>query len=496
MTAPTPRTTLTPDELGTLFLFEALDAEQLSWLAERGRVEVREASEAVYAQGENATCFFVLLHGAVALSRLVHGDEIELGRTDQRGAYGGAVQAYLGDRVDQAYSHTMRAITETELFVLPAAEFATAVRTWFPMALHLLEGMFLGTRASDIIVGERERLVALGSLTAGLTHELNNPAAAAVRATETLRDRVSKMRRKLALIADGRVDGTRLHQLVEMQDAAVRRAISAPSLSAIEAADAEDELGDWLESAGIDNAWDVAPVLVSGGIDAEWLAEATDNLSEDNRRAAVGWLTYTVDTELLMGEIEDAVQRISGLVDAARQYSQLDRSAQQPVDVHELLDATLVMLQAKFPEDVRVVKEYDRDVPRVPAYGAELNQVWTNLIDNALAAMDGSGTLTLATWHDDVHVFVEVRDTGTGIDPEVRPRIFEPFFSTKPVGEGTGLGLDISYRIVVNKHGGDIRVASSPGDTRFRVSLPITSPAVEEPVRTCARPSTGSRSGT
>ncbi|MFI1469416.1 ATP-binding protein [Streptomyces wuyuanensis] len=482
MTASVSREVLTPDELRTLFLFEALDDGQLAWLAERGRVEVRDAGTPVYAEGEGATCFFVLLSGTVALSRQLHGDEIELSRSDQRGAYGGATQAYLGDRVDQVYPSTMRAVTDVELFVLPAAEFATALRTWFPMALHLLEGLFLGLRASDIIVGERERLVALGSLTAGLTHELNNPAAAAVRATDTLRDRVTRMRHKLALIADGRVDGKRLHELVEMQDAAVQRARNARPLTAIEAADAEDELGDWLEEAGLENAWDIAPTLVAGAIDAEWLADATAELSDENRRAAVGWLNYTVDTEMLMGEIEDSVRRISGLVDAARQYSQLDRAAQQPVDVHELLDATLVMLKAKIPAGVRVEKDYAEDMPLIPAYGAELNQVWTNLIDNALAAMDGDGTLTIATWHDSDHAYVEVRDTGTGIAPDVRPRIFEPFFSTKPVGEGTGLGLDISYRIVVNKHGGDIRVTSHPGDTRFRVCLPVVRPSGDEPL--------------
>ena len=192
------------------------------------------------------------------------------------------------------------------------------------------------------------------------------------------------------------------------------------------------------------------------------------------------WLAYTIDTELLMGEIEDAVTRISGLVDAARQYSQLDRAAQQPVDVHELLDATLVMLQAKIPSGVRVVKEYDRGLPPIPAYGAELNQVWTNLIDNALGR-DGRNRNP----HPRVpargdRIVVEVRDTGPGIPPEIRPRIFEPFFTTKPVGEGTGLGLDISYRIVVNKHHGDIRAHSQPGDTRFEVCLPITPPLEDQ----------------
>ncbi len=475
MNTPDQRTGLRPDELRELFLFEGLDDQQLDWLAERGRVEVRSGGTAVYNQGEDATCFFVLLSGTVAIGRRLHGDDIELNRTDQKGVYGGATQAYLGDRVDQVYPNTLRAITDAKLFVLPAEEFAHAVRTWFPMALHLLEGLFFGTRASNTIIGERERLVALGSLTAGLTHELNNPAAAAVRATDTLRDRVTKMRHKLALIADGRVDGTRLHHLVEMQDAAVKRAGTARKLSAIEASDAEDELTDWLEDHSVGRAWDIAPVLVAGGIDSAWLAEATDSLGDENRQAAVGWLTYTIDTELLMGEIEDAVNRISGLVEAARQYSQLDRSAQQPVDVHELVDATLVMLQAKIPSGVRVVKEYDPDLPRIPAYGAELNQVWTNLVDNALGAMDGSGTLTIATWRDDEQVFVEVRDTGPGIPDDIRPRIFEPFFTTKPVGEGTGLGLDISHRIVVNKHHGDIRVESQPGDTRFRVCLPTGS---------------------
>jgi signal transduction histidine kinase len=181
-----------------------------------------------------------------------------------------------------------------------------------------------------------------------------------------------------------------------------------------------------------------------------------------------------VDTELLMKEIDDAVTRISGLVAAAKRYSQLDRAPHQTVDVHELLDATLVMLRAKIPAGISLVTEYDRSLPAIPSYPAELNQVWTNLIDNALGAMDGTGTLTLRTYRDADRLVVEVGDTGKGIPPEVRPRIFEPFFTTKPLGEGTGLGLDISYRIVVNKHHGDIRVESSPGNTVFRVYLPLT----------------------
>jgi signal transduction histidine kinase len=463
---------LTPNDLRTLFLFEALDDEQLDWLAEYGRVE-RHPSGPVYAEGDDATCFYVLLSGAVALSRQVHGDQVEVTRTDQRGVYAGATQAYLGDQVPQVYPTSLRAITDAEFFVLPADLFAAAMRKWFPMAMHLLEGLFFAMRNMQTIVGERERLLALGSLSAGLTHELNNPASAAVRATSVLRDRVTGMRHKLALIADGRLDGRQLRHLVDLQEKAVKRMAAAPQLTPIETSDAEDAVGDWLDDHDIAGAWDLAPTLVAGGVDPAWLEQVGEVVGADNVESAVRWITYTLDTELLMGEIDDSVTRISALVAAAKQYSQLDRAPHQTVDVHDLLKATLVMLNAKIPNGITVVKEFDRNLPVIPAYAAELNQVWTNLIDNAIGAMGDTGTLTVRTGQEDDWIFVEIADTGPGIPPEIRPRIFQPFFTTKPVGEGTGLGLDISYRIVINKHHGDIRVESVPGDTRFRVMLPI-----------------------
>ncbi|MGW5561454.1 ATP-binding protein [Micromonospora sp. NPDC003944] len=472
MTAPSDR--LTPAQLRTLFLFEALDDGQLDWLAEHGRVEQRTGGTLVYGEGEPATCFFVLVRGAVALSRLVRGDDVEVSRTEQRGVYGGATQAYLGDQVEQIYRNSLRAVTDAEFFVLPAEDFAYALRSWFPMPMHLLEGLFFGMRDSQAIVGERERLLALGSLSAGLTHELNNPAAAAVRATSVLRDRVAGMRHKLAMIADGRLDGSALHGLVALQEEAVARVATAPTLTPMATADAEDALADWLEEHGVGGAWDLAPILVGGGLDAAWLAQVKAAVGAADLEAAVRWLTYTVDTELLMREIGDAVTRVSGLVDAAKQYSQLDRAPHRVVDVHDLLDATLVMFKGKIPAEVKLVREYDRGLPPVPAYAAELNQVWTNLIDNALGAMGEKGVLTVRTCLAGDLLAVEVTDTGPGIPPEVRPRIFEPFFTTKPVGAGTGLGLDISYRIVVHKHHGDIRVETEPGRTTFRVLLPVT----------------------
>jgi len=207
-------------------------------------------------------------------------------------------------------------------------------------------------------------------------------------------------------------------------------------------------------------------------------------VDEETLPSAVGWLNYTVETELLMDEIQDSAARISHLVDAAKQYSQLDRAPFQVADVHELLDSTLLMLSGKLGQGIRVVKEYDRTLPRVPAYPAELNQVWTNLVDNAVAAMreaDGEGTLTVRTARENDALLVEFGDTGPGIPAEIRDRVFDPFFTTKPVGEGTGLGLDISWRIVVNKHHGSLRFDSEPGDTRFQVLLPLTAPASDHP---------------
>jgi signal transduction histidine kinase len=191
---------------------------------------------------------------------------------------------------------------------------------------------------------------------------------------------------------------------------------------------------------------------------------------------ALRWLGYTIETELLMNEIGDSVTRISALVDAARQYSQLDRAPYQVVNVHDLLDSTLLMLGGKIPPGITVVKDYTPGLPPIPAYPGELNQVWTNLIDNAVAAMDGHGTLTVRTAMDGDRLLVEFADTGPGIPDDIKARIFEPFFTTKPVGQGTGLGLDISWRIVVNRHHGDLRAESVPGNTRLQVRLPLTAP--------------------
>jgi signal transduction histidine kinase len=218
--------------------------------------------------------------------------------------------------------------------------------------------------------------------------------------------------------------------------------------------------------------YEIAPTFAQAGIDEPWLERLLEVATTEMLDGAVRWLYYTLETETLMSEIEDSTNRISTLVGAAKQYSQMDRAPHQVLDIHELLESTLVMLGSKIGA-IEVVKDYDRTLPDVPVYGAELNQVWTNLIDNALQAMAGTGTLTIRTGRVEDDAVIEIGDTGPGIPPDNLRRIFEPFFTTKPVGQGTGLGLDISWRIVVNKHHGDLSVESEPGDTRFRVRLPL-----------------------
>ncbi len=460
------------DELRTLFLFEKLSDEQLTWLCEKGTVERHEAG-LVFREGDEATHLYILLDGSIALSRLVGTDDVEVGRTSQVGVYSGAWMAYLGDRAPQTYQQSVRAIEPSRFYLLAAEDFSHLMTEWFPMPVHLLEGLFFGNQKLQTAVAQRERLLALGSLSAGLTHELNNPAAAAVRATSSLRERVAGMRRKLATIAGGTWDRSELESLIVLQERAVEFLAKAPELSPLEASDREDSLSDWFDEHHITGGVELAPTFVAAGINVDWLEQVAGIVEGDMIDGAVHWLGYTLETELLMNEIEDSTTRISTLVGAAKQYSQLDRAPHQVLDIHELLSSTLLMLSRKFGPDVKVVKDFDRSLPLIPVYGAELNQVWTNLIDNALQAMDGHGTLTIRTSRRDDNVLVEIGDTGPGIPDDVVGRIFEPFFTTKPFGQGTGLGLDISWRIVVNKHHGDLSVTSKPGDTRFVVCLPL-----------------------
>src|SRR4030095_11218657 len=435
---------LSPTQLRTLFLFESLDDDQLDWLSENGYCKTWLAGQEVYAEGEPATCFFILLAGTLSMHRRVENTEVETARTNQRGVYAGATQSFVKGMDEQPYWASVRAVTDCEFWMIDAAELGEKFREWFPMAVHLLEGLTSGWRSSQALIGQRERLLSLGRLSAGLTHELNNPATAAVRATASLRELVSKIRRKLAHIAVAQVDPKALVALTELQEAAVERMAKAEKLSPVEVSEAEDEISGWLDDHGIDDGWDLAPPLVAAGMDTDWLDEMATTVPATLLADGLHWVTYALEIEQLMVEIEDSTGRISHLVAAAKQYSQMDRAAHQEIDVRDGLKSTLIMLNHKINEhgNIKVVKDFDESLPIIPAHPAELNQVWTNLIDNAIHAMPDGGTLTVRTSRQDGWALVEICDTGVAVPPEMQQKIFEPFFPTKPVGQGTGLGLD------------------------------------------------------
>ncbi|HUB71733.1 MAG TPA: ATP-binding protein [Acidimicrobiales bacterium] len=466
-------------QLRACFLFEALTDEQLDWLARHGIVEVHDAGTNIYHQGAPADFFYVLLDGEIQLVKHVDGTDVVLTTASQPGAYAGATRAFISAAGEQSYVSTLRAVSRSRLFRLRSEDYAYLLKTWFPMAVHLLDGLFLGMTNAEALVGQREKLVALGSLSAGLAHELNNPAAAEVRAADTLIERLAEGRQLLVNLAP-RLGETALSAMLDRLGEAVERSGTAPRLSPLEAGDLEDRLGDRLEAASVGNPWDVAAALVGAGVDEDWLERVVAQ-SGEAAPDTVRWLSIALDIESLVREIRSSAGRISELVAAMKGYSHLDKATFGEVDVHEGLESTVVILGHKLKKGVKVVREYDRSLPKIWAQEGELNQVWTNLIDNAVDAMDGSGTLTIRTRGERECLAVEIADTGPGIPQDVRRRIFEPFFTTKDVGQGTGLGLDISYRIVVRRHHGDIRLQSEPGDTRFTVLLPMGEGAAPRP---------------
>jgi signal transduction histidine kinase len=467
--------TPTREELRSLFLFEGLSDEQLDWLAERAELRTYDAGAVMSREGDPATHLLVLVEGGLRLSRLANGEEMVINETTHRGAYGGAVRSYVDG--DETYIGSMTATQPSRVLALPAADFRELMRRWFPMAVHLLDGLYVGVRNSEAQVRQREHLASLGTLSANLAHELNNPAAATVRATSQLRSRVAGMRHKLGLLASGSIPQESLQGLVELQERAVEQAAKADrSLGPVEIADLEDAVTDRLEQLGVAAAYELAPVFAASGLDADWVSTAASCVDDAAvpglREGALRWIAYTLETEALMDEIEDASTRISTLVAVVKDYSHMDAATEQDVDLHAGLDSTLVMLGAKLA-GITVVKEYDRELPAVPARPAELNQVWTNLIDNAAAAMAGRGRLVLRTRRDGSEAVVEVADDGPGIPPDVLPRIWDAFFTTKPAGTGSGLGLDNVRRIVDRRHNGTVEVDTGAGGTTFRVRLPL-----------------------
>ncbi|MBB3631961.1 signal transduction histidine kinase [Mycolicibacterium sp. BK607] len=470
-----------PDELRTLFLFEKLSDTQLQTLCDNGHIAVFEPGPVV-VEGEPATCFYVLLDGELVMSKRSGGVDVETNRTSQRGVYCGAWSAYIPNE-EQVYQASVRVTEPSRFFVLDAEVFSSFMKSEFPMAVHLLEGHMVGGRRQSQIIGQRQKLLALGTITAGLTHQLNNPAAATARAVADLREGVGKMRYKLSMLADGKFTPEALRMLVRIQDEVAEQVAKskAQELSALETSDREDQVGDWLEDHGIASAWDYAPTFVEAGLDTDWLERIEASIDSVDCSAtlqsAIGWLKYTIDTELRMNEIADASERISGLLAGAKKYSQMDRAEYQVTNVHELLHSTVKTLfgdKVGPDKPIKLVKDWDKSIPEIACYPGSLNEVWDVIINNAIQAMKGRGTLTITTARQgDDMIRVEIGDDGPGIPDEIIDRIFTAFFTTKPFGEGDGLGLDLARRIVVEMHQGDIRVQSQPGNTRFTILLPL-----------------------
>ncbi len=455
------------DELRSLFLFAELSDEQLQQLDDASTVVSFQEGDVLFHEGEPSNFWWVLLNGRIELLRRSGHEQSVIAVMDSPGLWAGGFQAWT-DSV--GYLATSHATDSGRVLRVPAPARREFVRTSFPFGIHLLEGFFRTVRMIDAQSRQREALVALGTLAAGLAHELNNPASAATRAVDALQATCDTLLASLVNLAEGSMSA---EQFVALD--ALRRGVdpSSAGVDPLAVADREEALIGWLDEHDVARSWEIAPTLAMAGVDVAWCEEVAQLLDPDSLGPGLEWAASTLSAMTLLSEIKEATGRVSSLVTTVKSYSQLDRASLQDIDVTEGIDSTIVVLGEKLHDGVKVVRDYADDMPRIEAIPGELNQVWTNLIDNAIDAMESEGTLRVATRTDGDHVIVEIADTGPGMPADVQARAFEPFFTTKDVGKGTGLGLDISRRIVVERHHGEIRIASQPGQTVLTVRLPI-----------------------
>jgi signal transduction histidine kinase len=466
------------DDLRTLFLFDGLADQQLTQLCTTARIEVYEAGPVV-EEGRDASLFLVLMDGEIVVSKLSGERDIETGRTSHRGTFFGAVPSFL-ENPPPTYPFSVRATVRSRFAVLDTHAFGDFMREHFPLAVHMLQGMWVDHEGIHRTVDYQNRIRAAGTIAAGLAHGLNNPASATVRAAADLRSRVNRLARDRAPSDIARTALTAV--LDEIQCRHLAQQSQTPLreyLSPLETSRMDDEICDWLDGHGVSKSWSIAPTLTAAGMDTARLEAVVNTLdrmhAHDSADLVFSWLANVIDAQHLIDDVAEAGERISQLVETSKQYSHMDGSAFDVVDLHRLLDSTIDVLSPALGTDITVVRDYDPLLPGVPCYPSELTQAFTHIVSNAIDAMrsgDSDGrTLTLRTEMTSDAINVEMTDTGPGIDPDICDRIFEPFFTTKPVGEGAGLGLDIAWRIVVNRHGGTLTVRSTPGDTRFTVTL-------------------------
>jgi signal transduction histidine kinase len=457
------------DEIRAIPIFDGIADDDLRTLLAASEVVEFEPGDVLWQAGAPAESWWVNVSGRIDMLRVAGGEETVVGQMADPGRWAGGFGAWAEHA---SYFATGRASSTGRMLRVPN----TALREMFsavPLVGHLVAGMFTTVRNIEAGVRERESLVRLGTLSAGLAHELNNPAAAATRAVEALDEQLEDALSSLFALATKGITARQYTGLDELRRQLLERSAPTDSLGR---ADLEDELSSWMARQGLQRDWVMAPALAAAGADVEWCDTVLDLLGPESVQYGVEWVASTVTVRGLLEEVRESTRRISELVASVKVYTQMDRGALQSTDVTDGIDSTITMLAHKLGDTVEVRREYAADLPRVEAYVGELNQVWTNLIDNAVDAMDGEGVLTIRTRAEDATVIVEVSDTGAGMTPEVMQRAFETFFTTKETGKGTGLGLDIARRIVVERHGGRIDITSEPGATTFAVTLPLRPP--------------------
>jgi len=452
-------------ELQSVPLFSTLTEGHMGCL-EPGEVIDLAARTVLTNEGDPIEFFYVLLEGEMRISRN-YGNQAILMGVAKPGSFLGELPLLL----DSPIVATVRTLKPCRLFRLAKDDFWRMLSTCPSVASQIFRTMATRVRNLEGYSQQREKLASLGTMAAGLAHELNNPATAARRASANLREVVDNLQSCACELHES-LKPEHWQPLIDASQNAIARFAKSAPLNSVTRSDREEEVTTWLEQHHVPDGWKLAPAFVGAGLDGNELTALAGELPGEALRYALGWLEASLSLNSLLNEIDGSTGRIAELVKAVKSYSHMDKSPMQEVDVHEGIESTLTMLGHKL-KNVEVNRKFDRAVPRIMAYGGELNQVWTNLIDNAIYAVKGTGKICIATFLDDDQVVVEIADNGTGIPPDVQSHIFEPFYTTKGVGSGTGLGLVISNRIVADRHGGEIEFESEPGDTRFKVRLPI-----------------------
>jgi signal transduction histidine kinase len=449
----------------TIPLFSKLTDAQIGCI-EPGEVVDVPAGTMLVPQGQRYPFFFVVLEGEIRLTRDYDRQSVLMG-VIKRGQYSGEVTLLL----DIPWLAAGWVGKPAKLFRLSEENFFLMLSTCPTVAREIFRFAATKMRNMEGYSQQREKLASLGTMAAGLAHELNNPASAARRAAAHLRETTDKAQALLCKLAKV-LNHDQWRELAFASQDGGERLERAPALDHVERSDRADTIATWLQARNVPTPWDLAPTFVTANVDISWLEGLVAKLPLEIHADALSWMESRLNLKLLLKEVEQSTGRIAELVKAMKSYSYMGQGATQEVDVHEGIESTLTMLGHKL-KNVTLNRKFDRSIPRITAYGSELNQVWTNLIDNAIDAVNGTGKICIGTWHEADQLVIEIVDNGAGIPSEVQSHMFEPFYTTKPVGSGTGLGLIISNRIVADRHGGEIEFESKPGETRFIVRLPV-----------------------